>query len=48
MGPVTRPLRVGLIGAGPANFGSSDGIVKGESLGSWNQAARLEEIPGEM
>lgn len=40
-------LRVAFIGAGAANFGSSDGLVKGESLGGWNHAARLEQLPGE-
>ena len=47
MGSFTQhPLRIGLIGAGPANFGSSNGLVKGESLGGWNHAIRLEKLPG--
>ncbi|KAK9804181.1 hypothetical protein WJX73_009624 [Symbiochloris irregularis] len=41
-----KPLRVAFIGAGTANFGSSDGFVSGESLGAWNHAARLEQLPG--
>ena len=43
---IGQPIKVCLIGAGPVNFGSSDGLVPGESLGGWNHASRLEQLPG--